>query len=221
MHLRMLGLLVALAATAALPLGAAAQKPPDNTVTLGAAPSPITFGNPTTLSGRVTGPDHAGLAVTLRADPFPVGGADSVVATATTDANGDFQFAGIMPDRNTRYTARAKTSPPVESAVVDVLVRIRVSLRLDDSTPRAGQRVRFSGSAAPQHDGSVVRIQRRRATGSWKTVALTLLRDAGEVRSRYSRRVRVRSDGTYRARVIAVDGDHRSGTSRRRTVDVH
>ena len=138
--------------------------------------------------------------MTLRADPFPLGGDDTVVATATTDANGDFQFAGIMPDRKTRYSGRAKTSPPVESAVVDVLVRVRVSLRLDDSTPRVGQRVRFSGSAAPQHDGSVVRIQRRRATGSWKTVALTLMRDAGEERSRYARRLRIHRDGTYRGR---------------------
>jgi hypothetical protein len=40
-----------------------------------------------------------------------------------------------------------------------------------------------------------------------KTVALTLLRDAGDERSR---RLRVPSDGTYRARVIAVDGDHQS-----------
>ena len=220
MHRTILGLAAALAASAALPLGAAAQKPA-NTVTLAAAPSTITAGKPTTLSGKVTGPDQASVEVTLRADPFPVGGGETAVATATTDANGDVQFAGIVPDRNTRYTARAKTSPPVESAAVDVLVRVRVSLRLGDSTPRAGQRVRFSGTAAPQHDGSVVRIQRRRASRSWKTVALTLLRDAGEERSRYSRRVRVRNDGTYRARVIAVDGDHQSGTSRRRTVDVH
>jgi hypothetical protein len=220
MHRTILGLVAALTATAVFPLGAAAQKPPDNTVTLAAAPSAITFGKPTMLSGKVTGPDQAGTEVTLRADPFPVDGNETVVATATSDANGSFQFAAIVPDRNTRYTARAKTSPPVESAVVDVLVRVRVSLRLGDSTPRAGQRVRFSGTAAPQHDGSVVRIQRRRANGTWRTVALTLLRDAGEERSRYSRRVRVRSDGTYRARVIAVDGDHQSGTSRRRTVDV-
>jgi hypothetical protein len=220
MHRTILGLLAAVAATAALPLGAAARKPPDNKVTLAAAPNPITFGKPTTLSGKVTGPDHAGVAVTLSGDPFPVD-VDTVVATTTADANGDFRFTGIMPDRNTRYSVRAKTSPPAESAFVDVLVRVRVSLRLGDSTPHVGQRVRFSGSAAPQHDGSVVRIQRRRATGSWKTVALTLLRDAGDQRSRYSRRLRIRRDGTYRARVIAVDGDHRSGTSRRRKVDVH
>jgi hypothetical protein len=115
----------------------------------------------------------------------------------------------------------AKTSPPVESAAVDVLVRVRVTLRLGDRTPRVGQRVRFYGSAAPQHDGNVVRLQRRRATGSWKTVGLTLLRDAGDERSPYSRRLHIRRDGTYRARVIAVDGDHLSGTSRRRSVEVH
>jgi hypothetical protein len=215
-----LGLLAALSATAALPLGAAARKPPDNKVTLSAAANPIRFGNATTLSGKITGPDHSGVAVTLSADPFPVGAA-TPVATATTGTNGDFQFTGITPDRHTRYSVRAKTSPPVESAVVDVFVRVRVTLRLGDLTPHVGQRVRFSGSAAPQHDGSVVRIQRRRATGSWKTVALTALRDAGDARSRYSRRVRIRRDGTYRARVVAVDGDHLSGSSRRRRVDVH
>jgi hypothetical protein len=215
-----IGLLVALSAAAALPLGAAAGKPPGNTATLSAVPNPIRFGNATTLSGKVTGPDHSGVAVTLRADPFPVNAA-TVVATTTTDTNGDFSFAGIKPDRHTRYSVRAKTSPPAESAAVDVLVRVRVTLRLGDSTPHVGQRVRFSGSAAPQHDGSVVRIQRRRATGSWKTVGQTLLRDAGDVRSRYSRRVRIRRDGTYRARVIAVDGDHLSGNSRRRRVDAH
>jgi hypothetical protein len=215
-----LGMLGALSAMVALPLGAAAEKPPANKVTLSAVPTSIRFGNATTLSGAVTGPDHAGVAVTLRADPFPVGAA-TVVATATTDANGNFQFAGIKPDRHTRYSVRAKTSPPVESAVVDVFVRVRVTLRLGDSTPHVGQRVRFFGSAAPQHDGSMVRIQRRRESGSWKTVGLTLLRDAGDVRSRYSRRVRVRRDGTYRARVVAVDGDHLSGSSRRRHVHVH
>jgi hypothetical protein len=220
MHRTILGLLAALAAAAGLPLGAAAHKPPDNKVTLTAAPNPITFGKPTTLSGKVTGPDHAGVVVTLRADPFPVGAA-TVAASTKTDVSGDFQFTAMMPDRNTRYSVRAKTSPPVESPAVDVFVRVRVSLRLGDSTPHVGQRVRFFGSARPQHDGSVVRIQRRRATGSWKTVALTLLRDAGDARSRYSRRLRVRRDGTYRARVIVVDGDHRSGTSRRRTIDVH
>jgi hypothetical protein len=220
MHRTILGLLGALAAVAALPLGAVAHKPPSHKVTLSAISNPITFGKPTTLSGKVTGPDHGSVVVTLRADPFPVGGA-TVSVTTTTDANGDFQFTGLKPDRNTRYSVRAKTSPPVESAVVDVLVRVRVRLRLGDSTPRVGQRVRFFGTAAPQHDGSVVRIQRRRASGSWKTVGLTLLRDAGDARSRYSRRVRIRRDGTYRARVIVVDGDHRSGTSRRRRVDAH
>ena len=220
MHRTIVGLLAALGATAALPLGAVAGQHQNNNVRLSADPNPIRFGNATTLSGKVTGPDHSGVVVTLRADPFPID-ADTPFAAATTSANGDFQFTGIMPDRNTRYIVRARTSPPVESTAVDVLVRVRVTLRLGDRTPRVGKRVRFYGSAAPQHDGAVVRIQRRRATGSWKTVRLTLLRDAGDERSRYSRRVRIRRDGTYRARVIPEDGDHLSGNSRRRGVVVH
>jgi hypothetical protein len=56
MHRTIFGLLAALGATAALPLGAAAQKPKDNKVRLSAAPNPIRFANATTLSGKVTGP---------------------------------------------------------------------------------------------------------------------------------------------------------------------
>jgi hypothetical protein len=80
--------------------------------------------------------------------------------------------------------------------------------------------VRFHGTAAPAHDGAPVRIQRRRADGSWRTVARTTLRDAGTDVSRYSRRVRVRRSGTYRVRALAHDSDHLRGTSRRRRLTV-
>jgi hypothetical protein len=64
-----------------------------------------------------------------------------------------------------------------------------------------------------------VRLQRRGSGGRYRTIARTKLRDAGNDRSTYSRRLRVFRDGTYRARVPA-DADHLAGTSRRRRVDV-
>ena len=97
---------------------------------------------------------------------------------------------------------------------------MRVSLRLSDSTPRRGQLVRFSGSVAPAHDGRVVYIQRRTSTGAFRTVGRTTLADAGTSRSVFSRRMRVRSDGVYRARVLG-DPDHETGTSATRTATVH
>jgi hypothetical protein len=96
----------------------------------------------------------------------------------------------------------------------------RVSLGLSDSTPRRGQRVRFSGTVAPAHDGRRVQIQRRSSTGAFVTVARPRLRDAGATRSRYVRRIRIRRDGVYRVR-IAAHGDHAESFSRERTVDAH
>jgi hypothetical protein len=95
-----------------------------------------------------------------------------------------------------------------------------VVLRVSDRTPRAGQRVRFYGTAAPQHDGRTVRLQRQTSTGSWTTVARTSLRDAGDERSSFSHRMRVRRDGVYRARVYR-DANHATGTSGSKTLDAH
>jgi len=105
---------------------------------------------------------------------------------------------------------------------VTVLVRIRVSLKLSDRTPAAGHRVRFSGRACPQHDGARVRIQRRSASGGWGTVARTTLRDIpGSTCSRYIKRARVSSDGTYRTLVVSPSADNASGFSTRRGINVH
>ena len=98
-------------------------------------------------------------------------------------------------------------------------MRIKVVLRVSDRTPRAGQRVRFFGTAA-HGDGLTVRIQRQTPTGAWKTVARARLQDAGDERSKFGHRLRVRRDGIYRARV-ASDADHATGTSPRKSVDVH
>jgi hypothetical protein len=99
---------------------------------------------------------------------------------------------------------------------VDVPVRLRVRIHVSDHTPSKRQRVRFSGTAGPAHDGAPVRVQRRRANGSWRTVA----RDAGTEVSRYSRRVRIYRTGTYRVRVLSGDTDHLRGTSHKRKLRI-
>ena len=95
-----------------------------------------------------------------------------------------------------------------------------VGLKVSDSTPRKGQRVRFRGSVRPKHDGTRVAIQRKRADGTWVTVRSPLLRDAGSGYSTYSKRIRIRRSGTYRT-VIAAHADHAEGVSRERTLTVH
>ena len=74
----------------------------------------------------------------------------------------------------------------------------KVTLKVSDKTPREGSRVRFYGSVTPTDDGKV-RIQKRGRGGSFKTVTTAALKDAG-ARSTFSKRLRVKADGVYRAR---------------------
>lgn len=204
--------------------GAAAKKPPqppqpaDNSLTIAATPPRVVYGHTTVISGKLKGPNHSGQSVSLRSDPFPYA-TFTKIATATTNAAGDYAYARQKPLVNTRYQTKVGS---VFSPTFTVLVRYRVSLRLSDSTPARGRRVRFFGRSCPREDGHLVRIQRfSRTTHKWRTVARTRLKHATRC-SLYSRRVRVFHDGTFRVTVSATgDPAHIRGISRRRRIDVH
>jgi hypothetical protein len=191
-------------------------------VTIDAAPATVTFGRSTRIAGRVTG-SGAGVKVQLDASPFPYTDPFKPAANGTTVDGGAYAFT-VAPTLNTRYRVEAKAAPDATSAVVTVNVRPRVGLRLSDRTPRRGQRVRFAGSVLPAHDGSRVRLQRRTRTG-WKTIATPLLRAAtpvnGVARSKYAKRLRVRSSRTFRTVFVPTDGDHVRGKSPKRRARVH
>jgi plastocyanin len=97
---------------------------------------------------------------------------------------------------------------------------LTVSLKLSDSTPLAGARVRLFGVVRPARDGRKVQIQRRGRKGEFKTIATTRLKDAGAAQSEFSLRLRVGTDAVLRARV-AGDADRGTGVSKPRKVDVH
>jgi hypothetical protein len=92
---------------------------------------------------------------------------------------------------------------------------------LSDRTPAAGQLVRFSGTACPEHDGKLAYVQRRTSTGSYRTVAKATLTDTGGPCSNYAKRLRVNRDGVYRVKVPSRDADHSTGTGRRISVNAH
>ena len=195
--------------------------PTTASITLDAKPSTIIFSGGTTLSGRLHGRTVRNVAVRLWQDTTrPYGDAYKPTSTtAMTENNGTYSFA-VKPRVNTQYRVVASTSPPVTSPAKLVLVRMRVGIRVSDSTPRRGSLVRFYGSVLPAHDGRRVTIQRRSRTGRFVTVARTSLRDAGTAKSTYSRRVRVYRDAVYRVKV-AGDGDHINGLSRLKRITVH
>jgi len=225
--MRKLGLITALGLAALLPAAAPAHHKPGHTggggnqgnLSLGADPNPVVFGRTAALAGRLTGPNNSGQTITLQRDRFPYEGTFVTGATATTNSAGYFSFTG-RPPVNTRYRVRRGG---VLGPTVTVGVRIRVSRRVSDATPRRGQRIRFRGRACPQHDGALVGIQRFSGTlRRYRTIRRTRLRNiVGSRCSRYSRRFRVFRDGTYRVKVRTPHGDHLSGFSRRRRIDVH
>ena len=216
--MRTLVILATLAAALVLTAASEAQKPPKaGAVSLKASAAQVTFSTPVALTGKVKGA-KAGVTVTLERRA-----ADATVfapaATATTDGNGDFSFAQ-RPGKSTVYRVTAATTPPATSPEQAVAVAPLVGLKVSDSTPAKGQRVRFRGTVRPQHDGTRVAIQRKKADGTWTTVRSPLLTDAGSKYSRYSKRIRIRRSGTYRT-VIAAHGDHAEGVSRERTLTAH
>src|SRR5207244_2738869 len=153
----------AVACACALPLAAngAKPKPPrapsgGASLTLKAAPTAVTYGGGVTLSGVLKGKGHSNKPVALQQNPYPFKSFKTVALTRT-DSKGAYKFVA-KPARHTRY----RTITPEPATIYDKVitspemlehVRLRVSIRLSDSTPRRGRRVLFSGFAAPKHDG--------------------------------------------------------------------
>lgn len=210
------------AAFCVIPAVSSAAKPPSNAngqLSIAANPKEVTWGRSTVISGRLKGTPAAGQGIALQVNPFPYAGYVTG-PTTLTDGTGNYRFVAA-PTVNTRYRVQTVTATPAQtSGELTVPVAPRISFSLSDRTPRAGQLVRFYGFVWPSHDGRTAHIQRRTSTGSWSTVARVTLKDDGELRSKYSRRLRVRRNGTYRVRLLA-DSDHATGYSARRFVRVH
>ena len=187
-----------------------------NAVTLTAAPTIVTFGGTTVLSGQLTGADNAGVKVDLHQDPFPFGDLKNTGSNTTTDASGNFTFS-VKPELLTRYQVTAKAKPQVSSPQVDVRVRSLVTLAVNDRTAKRGQRITFSGTVTPAHAGTV-KLQRRIGTGSFRTIASPALTAAG-ASATFTHTARVRRTATYRVRTVA-DADHARGTSPKKRVRV-
>ena len=149
------------------------------------------FGKTTTITGRLRGQDNAGKTIELGENPYPFRDNDrfKAVGTATTDANGDYSFT-VTPALNTNYRVRDhQRRPGAGQRPGFVRVKMRISRSVDDRTPDAGDTVTFTGKVRPAHDDLNVLIQRRRPTGTWRTITSVGLDPgpAGEDSSVYTR----------------------------------
>jgi hypothetical protein len=206
-------LMAATAAASLIAASAAAAAPPTPHQLSIAASSPrVVFGQKVALTGQLTGEASGGETVTLEEDPFPFGDFKNSVSTLTA-ADGTYRFERT-PSLNVRYRADAKSKEPATSPEVTVLVAPKIDFTVADTTPKAGQKVKFSGTLAPAHDGLKASIQRRTSKGGYKAVARATLTDAGDAVSNWKRTLTINSTGTFRV-VLASHDDHATGKSRR------
>lgn len=177
------------------------------------APEPDVFGRPFSVSGVLSGTGGAGREVSLQSTSFPyLGGFKNTGATAVTDAGGNFAIHVAGPLLNTQFRVVTIGVPTIKSAAVIARVAVRVSLRLR-STGRSGL-VRMYGTVTPAEVGALVGFQLLRPGRKPLTVAGTVARRASTGASRFSRVVRVRSRGLYRAYVQVTNGRQISNHSR-------
>lgn len=215
---RTLTCLLALAVLASSASVTTAQKPkpPGKVqVSLKAAPNPVRYSAPVTLTASIKG---AGAGMQVKLQRKTSTGSYVDVATATTNDKGDATYTQ-RPKRNTTYRAITVESAPRASADLLVKVAPSVGFGVSDSTPSVGARITFKGRVRPQHDGRRVQIQRRQADGSWLTIARARLRDTRRAYSTYSRRIAISATAVFRV-VLPEHADHAAGVSRERTLTV-
>jgi hypothetical protein len=178
-------------------------------VTLGAPSGTITFGEQTSLSGRVLAPLPSHPTVTLQSAPAAGGPWVDVGVASASSSNGTFTFSRLAPSANTYYRA---LSDGATSATVLVSVRFRVGMRVSRLRVFRGTRVRFHGRVGPGHNGRRALVQWLGPRGHWNTIARPRLRGAGGGLSFYSILVPIERSGRYRV-VVRADSTHARGVS--------
>jgi hypothetical protein len=217
--------LLAVAAIAALtalivPLGATAKKDNSNPdLSIEIEPTIQVWPRQVAVTGRLGAPDNDGKTITLQANEHPFQGPFDDVETTTTDSNGDYSFS-VKPEEHTNYRTVADVTPKETSGEITVKSRMKITRRVDDRTPVDGQTITFSGRVGPAHEGEHVFLQRRRPSGTWKTMTSTPLGpEQADETSIYTEEIVANRDGRWRARVKA-DENHRGNRSRSIRINV-
>jgi hypothetical protein len=180
------------------------------TLTLTASPNPVVYASAVSVAGALTGPDVDGKKVALEANPFPfIGPFQQIGNSVLTSPQGGYSFLiGAPITMQLRVVNQSK--PGVASPTIVLNVALVTTLRAHRA--RRG-RVRFSGRVVPPRAGNAVLIQHRTRKG-WATVGITLTRAKSAAFATFSKRLRLRRGGRFRAVVKTAAGDYVDGTSR-------
>jgi hypothetical protein len=180
-------------------------------VQIAGVPNPVVFGNPFTVEGNLSGTGAANHEVRLEANPFPyLGGFRAVGNPEITNSSGGFSFPYLGLLENAQLRVVTVGGALVTSPVVVEGVAVRVSFHAR-RTRRRGL-VRLYGTVAPAEVGALVGFQLLRP-GKSVNQGGTVVKAGTPTVSRFSRVIRVRHPGLYRALVKINDGAHVSNYS--------
>jgi hypothetical protein len=175
--------------------------------TLNASQDPIPVGQSVTLSGVLAAPNNANQTVVLYAHEHNQN--YHAVATATTNASGNYTFPAQSPLHTTVYQARtangARRSAQVFEAVRDVITTISV----DPSNPTVGQVVSVKGTVGPPKVGHFIELQKLGRDGDYHTIELVRVNG----NSQFEFLVRFSVPGTKRLRVHINGGPFNWGAN--------
>lgn len=162
-------------------------------LSINASANPISFGQSVTITGTLAGTGAANRPVELLArtrlqDNF------APIATATTDANGNYAFPAQSPANSTFYKVTTLNQPcvtppnavrvctpppnhaPVTSAVLYEGVKDVLSAAVSATTVQAGGEVTFTGTVAPNHPDHIIYLERQNANdGGFHVVQVALV----------------------------------------------
>lgn len=175
------------------------------------APNPVTYGNPFLVEGNLTGTGGGNREVRLEANPFPYLAGFRVLGNPeVTTPTGGFSFPvlGLLENAQLRVVTVGGTLVTSPVVVQGVAVRVVFHVR---HTRRRGF-ARLYGTVAPAEAGALVGFQLLRPGHSVNEGGTSVKAGTPTV-SRFSRVVRIRHPGVYRALVKIADGAHLSAYS--------
>jgi hypothetical protein len=180
-------------------------------VQLVGAPNPVVFGSPFLVEGNLSGTGSANHPIALQANPFPyTAGFQTVGNPELTNATGGFSFPFLGLLQNAQLRVVTVGNPLVISPVLTENVAVKVTFHAR-SVHRRGY-VRLSGTVAPAEVGALVGFQLL-TPGKSVNEGGTVVKAGTATVSTFSRIVRVRHPGLYRALIKISDGAHISNYS--------
>lgn len=175
-------------------------------------PNPVSFGESFLVEGTLSGTGSANHAIVLQANPFPyTAGFKTLGNPELTNAAGGFSFPVLGLLENAQVRVQTLGSPSITSPVVLESVAVKVVFHARRTHHRGHWRL--YGSVSPAEPGALVGFQLLVAGGRTVNEGGTVVKAGSSTVSSFSRTVRLRHAGVYRALVRVSDGAHVSAYS--------